>query len=129
MGALAELAPNTFAACDRSQHETNFSREHALWDSINLHCPSIDRPCRYQAFGAPESRVRAQGSLNATTSLVYSAQAATTLIDCIATYNWRYVHKYIDSRFVEWLPNSIKVIIWKHHRRNIIIDLNFMMKP
>ena len=81
---------------------------HALWDSleffvINLHlfhCSSINRLCLTQASGAPEIRVRAQGTLDATAFLVYPSQAATTE-DCIATYSFLTDTAGVLSRFLQ----------------------------
>ena len=98
---LAELAPCTFAACDSSQLAATSCREHVpkvaeLLDNFKLFVSNlnlwnfsfIDSLSSPKASGAPELRVRAQGSLNATAFLMHPALAATTE-DCIrATNSW-----------------------------------------
>ena len=98
---LAELAPCTFAACNRSQLAATSCREYVpkvaeLWDNFKLFVSNlnlwnfsfIDSPSSPKASGAPELRVRVQGSLNATAFLMHPALAATTE-DCIrATNSW-----------------------------------------
>ena len=79
---LAELAPCTFAACDRSQFAATSCREHVpkvaeLWGNFKLFVSNlwnfsfINSPSSPKALGAPELRVRAQGSLNATAFLMH----------------------------------------------------------
>ena len=70
---LAELAPCTFAACDRSQLAATSCREHVpkvaeFWDNFKLFVSNlnlwnfsfISSPSSPEASGAPEHRVRAQ---------------------------------------------------------------------
>ena len=111
---LAELAPCTFAACDRSQLAATSCREHVpkvaeLWDNFKLfvsylnlwNFSFINSPSSPKASGAPELRVRAQGSLNATAFLMHPALAATTE-DCIrATNSWLTDTTGVLSRFLQ----------------------------
>ena len=111
---LAELAPCTFAACDRSQLAATSCREHVpkvaeLWDNFKIFVSNlnlwnfsfINSPSSPKASGAPELRVRAQGSLNATAFLMHPALAATTE-DCIrATNSWLTDTTGLLSRFLQ----------------------------
>ena len=63
--------------------------------------PFINSPSSPKASGAPEFRVRAQGSLNATAFLMHPALAATTE-DCIrATNSWLTDTTGVLSRFLQ----------------------------
>ena len=88
-------------------------REHVprvaeLWDNFKLFVSSLNRwnfsfinPSSPKASGAPELRVRAQGSLNATAFLMHPALAATTE-DCIrATNSWLTDTTGVLSRFLQ----------------------------
>ena len=69
--------------------------------------PSINRLCLTQASGAPEIRVRAQGTLDATAFFVYPSQAVTTE-DCIATYSFLTDNAGVLTRF----PDFIHIYIY-----------------
>ena len=102
------------AQCDRSQLAATSCREHVpkvaeLWDNFRLFVSNlslwnfsfIDSQSSPKASGAPELRVRAQGSLNATAFLMHPALAATTE-DCIrATNSWLTDTTGVLSRFLQ----------------------------
>ena len=108
---LAELPQCTFVACDCSQLAATSCRQHVpkvaeLLDNFklfvsNLNLSFIDSLSSPKASGAPELRVSAQGSLNATAFLMHPALAATTE-DCIrATNFWLTDTTGVLSRFLQ----------------------------
>ena len=89
-----------------------------VWDNFKLFFSNlnlwnfsfINSPSSPKASGAPELRVRAQGSLNATAFLMHPALAATTE-DCIrATNSWLTDTTGVLSRFLQ--PSQINA---RHH--------------